>query len=659
MRFKQYLSGFLAICVIMSGMVFGTTAFAADGAVTEIVFKDEFSSALDTSLWESHGEKVAEGKMLVPKGGWPTLKMPTLDAESTYRFSYKVMSDMTSGNGKHELLKITHSDAGNNGRSFGSYRPGYGFSFRTLNWGESNFVKEETGVWYTVEVEFCEKDGEQYTNWTVKDESGEVIFTDSADSLWNANASVATTASVSGAKIWFYNNADYPLDIYVDDVTLEKVLESGEGQKPGSKPLFEENFDKAENLAALQAGGIFSRGTKTELVDGVLEIAPDGYIYIDIKNKAENTAYKMTYDIMAPEKGNGKGGLNFYAEQAPAYSLGYYNAMEGFAGIKREFINAKYVVAGMVPGKWYTVKIEFLENATAGYISYTVTDRETQKVFGTIAPDKFEGQDSADMVSGKHTRYCLWNRDGSDVTYHIDNMKMELQGAKPIFNAEKVFIGDIAGNEITDLSAPITPGIAEIVLDFTTEVTQESADAGIKLIETDDKGNEKEISISGTIDGSKYIISVNEPLKSNSHYLIKVSRNIETAGGDKLPSDYTVEFETGEESFSVKGEGIYSDGKNISGLSEIKANATVTVQAKALNTTKNDEKIVVCVSYFKGNKMVNTSLQLSDINKMSGGIVSKDFTAPTDMTDIDSVQVVFWNSADGMLACCDAITISK
>ena len=189
-----------------------------------VLFNDDFSAdTINTDIWESHGETVADGAMLISNGDWPTLKMPALSADNTYRFSYKVMAPTANGEKDSDLLKVMHSDAAGNGRSFGSYRPGYGFVFNSLNWGEPNFAYTQTGVWYTVETMFCEKEGSQFTKWTVKDEDGKVLFSNRVDSLWNANASVATTASVSGAKIWFYNNSSSALDIYVDDVKLEKA----------------------------------------------------------------------------------------------------------------------------------------------------------------------------------------------------------------------------------------------------------------------------------------------------------------------------------------------------------------------------------------------------------------------------------------------------
>ena len=77
---------------MVSGIV-SAGAAAAKKTEPETIFKDEFSSdSLDSSLWESHGETIENGAMLLSNGNWPTLKMPILDTDSAYRFSYKVLS---------------------------------------------------------------------------------------------------------------------------------------------------------------------------------------------------------------------------------------------------------------------------------------------------------------------------------------------------------------------------------------------------------------------------------------------------------------------------------------------------------------------------------------------------------------------------------------
>ncbi len=645
---------------MVSGIV-SAGAAAAKKTEPETIFKDEFSSdSLDSSLWESHGETIENGAMLLSNGNWPTLKMPILDTDSAYRFSHKVMGTGTGGSAAHELLKVMHSDAAGNGRSFGSYRPGYGFTFKSINWsddwGYSGTDVTANNVWYTVETEFCEKEGERYTKWTVKDESGRELYTDATDGLWNAYAGTETTASVSGEKIWFYNNAEsMALNIYVDDVMLEKIDKSN----VMTKVLFEQNFDNVCSIEKLTEDGVWTRPADVGILDGALEIQPNGYIYFDIKNKNNNTAYKMSYDIMTPAKGNGKGGLNVFAEGNTSWSLGFFNSVQGFAGIKHSYDDPARVILGTAAGTWYTVKAEFCENAASGYIIYTLIDRNTQKIIGTYAPDNFEAMDSSRNVADNHTHFCFWNREGSDETYYIDNIKVEIQGEKPVFREDAIIIRDIAGNEITDITSPITPGVAEIVLDFSAEVTAESVKDGVCVAEIRGNGEEATVEIEGALDGSKYTLSFNEILKENAKYIIKISKTITTEGGDTLPNDCRIEFSTDKASCTVEPDGIYAKNIMIDSVGKIGSNVPVTVKAKTLNTTSDEKKMVVCVSYFDGSRMVATSLAAVNIVALSGGMVEKTLMTPDNLEYIDSVQVVFWNNVSEMLPYCGSILLSR
>ncbi len=661
MKLKKFFSALLSVCLVIGTSVSVVTVTVAAETKSEVIFQDDFSAAtLNTSLWESHGESLVDGTMLVSNGDWPTLKMPVLETDSAYRFSYKVMAAGTGGAGAHELLKVMHSDAANNGRSFGSYRPGYGFTFKSLNWandlGYSGSNVTANNVWYIVETEFCEIDGAQYTKWTVKDAVGNELYTDTVNSLWNANSATATAASVSGGKIWFYNNAgSTALDIYVDDVTLEKITES----EVQTSTIYEQNFDGVGDIKGLTSDGIWTRPVGVDIVDGALEVSANGYIYFDIKNKNSYTAYKMSYDIMTPSKGNGKGGLNVFAEGGTSWSLGFFNSVEGLSGIKHGYDDKSHVISGTTAGKWYTVKVEFCENASAGYVIYTLIDRDTQKVLGTYTPQKFEAMDSASIVSGNHTHFCIWNRDGADEIYYIDNIKLEVQGEKPVFQADNVVIRDIAGNEITDLAAPITPGIAEIVLDFSAEVTQESAESGVSVAECGSDGSETLMDVSGVVDGSKYILSFSDLLKENTKYIIKISKTIKTENGDGLSNDCVVEFQTGKASCAIAGEGLYVGDAKITSAEEIGAGAPVNVKAKVLNATSAAKQVAICITYFKGNKMVATSLALENIAAQSGALLEKEFTTPSDMAGVDTMQIVFWNSATEMLPYCNSMLLSR
>ena len=130
------------------------------------------------------------------------------------------------------------------------------------------------------------------------------------------------------------------------------MLEKIDKSNVMTKVLFEQNFDNVCSIEKLTEDGVWTRPADVGILDGALEIQPNGYIYFDIKNKNNNTAYKMSYDIMTPAKGNGKGGLNVFAEGNTSWSLGFFNSVQGFAGIKHSYDDPARVILGTAAGTW-------------------------------------------------------------------------------------------------------------------------------------------------------------------------------------------------------------------------------------------------------------------------------------------------------------------
>jgi len=636
-------------------MVIGLTANAAGDTI--LIFDDFSQGTLDPQIWDSASHGIIEnGSLKIMQNKWPTLKLPELETDASYELSYKIMATAVDPS----PVGFRAYGTGSQQMNFGTYRAGVGFARAYNIFFEDNspIAATNVNVWYTIKTEFSKKAGARYNKFTILDENGNVLWTETKAGLWNGSSKTlfAENDPVEIKGIYFYNEKNEGVPYYVDDVMFVKLA------KPTVKLniIYEQNFDNVANIAALQADGKWSRATGVQIVNGTLEVPPDAYIYLNLDNKKENTAYKMTYDIMTPTNGNGNGGLNFYFEGNPSWSLGYFNAVNGLACVKHNHNNKSQIISGTQAGRWYTVKVEFYESATNGYIIYTLIDRETQEVLGTYAPPVFEASDAATIITTNYTKACIWNRNGSTETYYIDNIKLEIQGEKPVFKADEVIIRDLVGNEITDLTAPVTPGIANIILDFTTEVTQESAENGVELIECNQYGNEVAVvPISGVVEGSKYIISLSELLKENTKYIIKISKSIMTEEEEKLNKDFTVEFNTGRATSTIELDGIYLGDTKITDFEQIGTNVPITVKAKALNTTKNSIKVAVCVSYFCGHKMVCTALEEANVPALSGEIIEKIFTTPNNMMEIDSIQVLIWDSAVDMFPYCNTITLSR
>ncbi len=660
MRMKKILG------IILSAGILFTAVPAANISHAEednILYYEDFEgdTALDSNAWNyaNHGN-VSDGELKIAAGKYPLLKLPDTDSEKAYEFSYKIKFEGTGG-----IWKIYDNTSGYQ-IAFGAAKPEKGFYWKSLNGvdiDESHHYGGEINKWYTVKIGFSTGSEHRYTEWTLLDENGTVINSQKENGMFvgaDDMSMIPAEKSVKIKDIYFWN-VGINGNVCIDDITLKEIpMPNPEPDEPELPEgvVFEEKFDVGSIAELLSNGNGWRKNSNTDISDGTLKIPEGAYIYFDVK-KNNDCIYKASYDIMAPETGGGGGGFNFVTGGATPWSLGYFNTKNGFAGIKRTYDDSSCVISGMEAGKWYTVEVTFYEKGLDGFIKYTVTDRETQRELGTIEPSYFQAEDTGDAVAENTTEFFVWNRDSSGETYYIDNIKFENMGQKPEFNADKTVFIDYADNQITDLSKEITPGIKSIVLDFSTEVTEESADAGIRLTDYSQSADGVDVSINKTADGTKYILSLDECLKENTNYAVKISKSVQTESGEQLSSGHTVGFKTGKREVKLDVDGIYTGNVKHESIETISANGKLNVKASLVNATQNDGKCVICVSYFNGNRMVSTSLKTVAFSANSGVKLNEEFTAPADMTDIDSMQIVFWNDAADMMIYSNAVTLRK
>ena len=663
MRIKGKIAA-LALAVIMAVPAFSATV-SADGE-EKILFHETFDGNVFTvpSVWSGHIQTFSNGEMLLPFQSWPALNLPVgqMNAAKSYELSYRIMFEKVPSVNNSSFRCYDYT----NNVSFGCAIPEKGWSWKNCateygiaqNPEDAEKSPAEINTWYTVKTEFCTDSANRYMRHTLLDEGGNVLFTKRENTIYSGLSDVTeidASTPVTFTSLYFWNN-EMDSNVHIDDVILKEVDKTEPDDPEINNTVFEENFD-SQSFDALHARGWQRESAGIGFENGALSVAPDAYVYVRINNKSDIYAYRFTYDIMAKNAGVKNGGLNFYAEAETSWSLGFFNSVSGFNCGKVDFGDDARVIKGTEAGKWYTVQVEFYENAEGGYIIYTLFDKETGESMGTYSPSYFEGQETSGAVSGNSTYFCLWNRLGSTETYLIDNMKLENLGAKPSLKTDEIIIRDMVGNEITDLKSAISPGIADIVLDFTAELDADSAEQGVVLAERSEDGDVP-VEVTRKINGQFCTISPTEMLKANTQYVIKAAKTVTNTSGAALPQSYAVTFKTGSPLLAVEADGIYAGDTKIDSFSSLKANTQAVIKAKAMNPTFDDVDVLVCVSYYSGGKLERTEAFITTLSARSGRVIENAVTVPSDIANCDSVQAVFWNTAFDMQPYCRAITLT-
>jgi hypothetical protein len=134
-----------------------------------------------------------------------------------------------------------------------------------------------------------------------------------------------------------------------------------------------------------------------------------------------------------------------------------------------------------------------------------------------------------------------------------------------------------------------------------------------------------------------YVMTLLEPLSSNTKYIIKCSTAVENSTYNNMTSDWVSIFVTENSAFKVNGPRFYSNGKEVLYLSEISAGIlhadwTVTQNKETLS------EVMGILTIYKNNILIDVSLQRSIV---TAGIDSSfSISLPYEFSgDIDGIEI--------------------
>ena len=598
---------------------------------SNVIFEEHFTdNKFDLSLWEQQGAVFENDSMAIPQGKYPYLYIPDVsDKNSAYRLSYKIKG-VTNGNN----VKI-YGDRSSN-RGFGGYDSNLGFSFKALNvkdysveYSTADYNNEQ----YTVEVDFCEKEGLQYTRWTLKNEYGDVLYRTKVNGLWNSEKGETVTDSIFGKRICFWNSGSNESTVYIDDVKLENI---------GSSINFEEDFEVSDIEALYADGNGWRRNVNGSIEDGKLKLPCGAYIYFDI-DKSKDAPYKISYDIMTTGETETTDGTALIVNDK--YLLGAYNPLVGLDTYKHTFDDVNTIPVSQANGKWYTVTAEINETKANGYMKYTLTDKAENKEVGsyTLPMLKDEKDNAIEENAGA---FYFWNRGGAENVTYIDNLKLEEIEQKMYMTSVTAL--DLAENslEITD---NITPLIGKINIQLTSSVAEVN---GISLKAADGT----DVDITAVPIGKNIVITLNEALKSNTDYTFAVTNELNSEMDIALENPITVNFTTNARETIGRIKSIGAE--NIDGLT---SGGTVEVKAAVANSDKESKTAAVIAAFYSGDILEDVRIK-NDIT-VGAGEIADDITfevdVPADISKLTSMKVFLWDSISGLVPYADYAELTK
>lgn len=266
-------------------------------------------------------------------------------------------------------------------------------------------------------------------------------------------------------------------------------------------------------------------------------------------------------------------------------------------------------------------------------------------VVRTVTSKDIPGYESLSELTG--IEIGMW-KDDIKPTCLIDNVKVERIVTAPVLSAETVTIKDYNENVIAD-TAKVTPAISEIVLDFGTQMNEDTLDGAITLAGSDNNAVAFDYALSS--DGKTVTIAPTAYLKGGKTYSLSVAKTVANVYDMTMDAAFNMQFETAADFAKA-------ELTTLPKFSDIATGSTLTIGGNFINCTDSSKNLVWVVAYFSGNRLVYADASKeTPISAVYGKTtLGQTYTAP-DMTGVDRVEVYLWNGMTTMIPFADATPI--
>ena len=450
----------------------------------------------------------------------------------------------------------------------------------------------------------------------------------------------------------------YDTPSYFDDVKI--YMDPTDIEAPSELP-FEENFDDYATIADLEANGKgWRRTVKGELTE-IRDVDNGKAVYVGLTQDTDNTVfekimqtpladakYEFSFDV--------KPGVNilthiFARTSNDVLPLVVFKE-DGNAYVCNTGGKSSAKIGSFTAGTWYNVVVKI--NMNAKTVDVKITDKQSGKAI-TKAGVNYEEFTGKTFASFSSLAFQVWKN--QDSGSYFDNFSLKELEKKPEMSGDRItfFVGDIATETLVDV--PSTTN--KIVLDFGTKM-KESTMNSINIV-LKNKTTNQNVSYKGTSNGTKFIITFeNEAvLGANTEYELAISENVENTFGTALGENVKIEFNTGSGVFSASLMGVKYGEEDVTKLNQIAKNNMITTSINYANTTEEAQRMVLIYAYYSGDTLIRTMpvniLKTADVQST----VITDSHIVQDLTGVDKVKILLWDSWEMIIPLSDAITLAE
>ena len=154
----------------------------------------------------------------------------------------------------------------------------------------------------------------------------------------------------------------------------------------------------------------------------------------------------------------------------------------------------------------------------------------------------------------------------------------------------------------------------------------------------------EDVSFTGSVNKTKYVMTLSEHLLANKEYKIFVSKDVENIKGVALGDDFTTTFKTNAGKVEATLTGLVQNNSEVLEFAGLAGGVDATVNIAVKNSTGIKKEAILLYNYYSGKRLVKSVVSDVTIAADAFDTIVSDTVKIESLTGIDCVKVLLWDN---------------
>ena len=292
---------------------------------------------------------------------------------------------------------------------------------------------------------------------------------------------------------------------------------------------------------------------------------------------------------------------------------------------------------------WYNcdIVLDFINNK----IIVNVVNKDKETIL--LKDVEWECNDLSAVTTIKGLDFYTW---GSMDETCFDNVSMEYTVEDPEVTSDSI---SIYTDDNKENIASVNPGANKIIINFGTPMAADSVENAVVLTNVTD---ETDVTYTGTLSGTQYVMVLDTALAANKTYKLLVSADVENIFGVALGAEYVLNFVTNNGSFEAALLSLKQNSAEVADFAGL-TTGEATVELSFEKTNPDAKTIKLVYAFYNGNKAENIIVHDVSIGAEEKSGTKTDTVTIGSLENITGVSVMLWENLENIAPLCESVDL--